>query len=89
MAGRIIIDTEQCKGCGLCVAFCPKGCIVISKHSNRKGFFPAESDNRNCTGCAACAAVCPDVAIKVFRDAKIVTVKSEGKKKAKFAKERL
>ena len=68
MAGKIIIDAERCKGCMLCVAVCPKGCIVTSKKSNKNGYFPAESSNIDCTGCAACAIICPDAAIVVFRD---------------------
>ena len=41
MAGKIIIDVERCKGCGLCVIVCPKNCIEISDKSNKKGYFPA------------------------------------------------
>ena len=68
MAGKVSINTERCKGCGLCVAVCPKRIIVISKKSNKHGYFPAETDNRECTGCAACAVVCPDAVIEVYRD---------------------
>jgi 2-oxoglutarate ferredoxin oxidoreductase subunit delta len=68
MAGKIIIDIQRCKGCGLCVQVCPKNSIVISKQSNKTGYFPAETDNRNCTGCALCAIICPDAAITVYRD---------------------
>ena len=68
MAGKVIIDTERCKGCGLCVAVCPKQIIVISKKSNKKGYFPAETDSSECTGCAACAIMCPDAVIEVLRD---------------------
>jgi 2-oxoglutarate ferredoxin oxidoreductase subunit delta len=68
MAGKIIIDTERCKGCGLCITVCPKGCIIISKHSNKAGYFPAEATNIDCTGCAVCAIVCPDAVIEVYRD---------------------
>ena len=68
MAGKITIDTERCKGCGLCVAVCPKGSIVICKQSNKKGYFPAQQAKDECTGCTLCALVCPDVAIEVHRD---------------------
>ena len=68
MAGKIEIDAEKCKGCGLCIEVCPKGTIRISKNSNGKGYFPAEFWGNGCIGCGACAVMCPDVAIEVFRD---------------------
>jgi len=76
MAGRIIIDIERCKGCGLCVAVCPKKGIALSKKSNKSGYFPAQPVpsvvegvlNTNCTGCCFCALICPDVAIEVQQD---------------------
>jgi len=68
MAGKIIIDIERCKGCGLCVAVCPKNAIVISNKSNKTGYFPAQAKNTDCTGCAMCAIICPDAAIEVHRD---------------------
>ncbi len=68
MAGKIVINTERCKGCGLCVIVCPKDSIVISKKSNKKGYFPAQATDSGCTGCAMCAIICPDAVIEVYRD---------------------
>jgi 2-oxoglutarate ferredoxin oxidoreductase subunit delta len=73
--GRIEIDRERCKGCGLCVTVCPKQQIEISQDLNAKGYYPARfqeehvtgSKQRKCTGCALCAVTCPDVAIEVYR----------------------
>ena len=75
MAGRIIIDSERCKGCGLCLTVCPHNVITISEKSNSKGYFPAEPTGSNCTGCTNCAVVCPDCAIEVFRDTGTINIK--------------
>jgi len=68
MAGKIIIDSERCKGCTLCVTVCPKNVISISEKANSKGYFPAQSTGPDCTGCTNCAVICPDCAIEVYRD---------------------
>lgn len=78
MKGRIEIDRERCKGCGLCITVCPKDNISISEEINAKGYYPAsfaeseaETDDKSqCTGCAMCAITCPDVAIEVYRESK-------------------
>ncbi len=66
---KITVLNDRCKGCGLCVEFCPKNIIELSKTKiNKKGYHPAELiDYKKCIGCTACATMCPDVAIIVER----------------------
>ncbi|MCL2366712.1 MAG: 4Fe-4S binding protein [Oscillospiraceae bacterium] len=60
---------ETCKGCELCVYFCPKKIITISAHINNKGYSPAENLRQDeCVGCKACATVCPDGAISIYKE---------------------
>ena len=60
----------MCKGCGLCVDACPKGCLAISTDTiNKKGYSPAKMVNpEKCIGCAFCATMCPDVVITVEKN---------------------
>ena len=65
------IDKERCKGCALCIEFCPKDSISMSEELNLKGYFvaafSASDDGDGCNGCGTCAVICPDVAIEVER----------------------
>jgi len=71
MSGRIEIDRERCKGCGLCTISCPKGLIKIGSEINRQGYFYVVWEGEeSCTGCALCGEICPDIAIQVWRDKK-------------------
>ena len=68
MKGSIQIDRERCKGCALCIDFCPQKCIRLSDELNLKGYFVAAFDEgMDCTACRSCALMCPDVAIAVSR----------------------
>ncbi len=89
MAGKIKINTERCKGCGLCVIVCPKECIVISEQSNKKGYFPAKALNKGCTGCGSCALICPEAVIEVLKENNIVGIESNEKKKTLPTEEKI
>ena len=65
--GAIVVDTEKCKGCEVCLGACPESVIVMTKAVNGKGYHYAEMANDNCTGCMNCAIVCPDGVITVYR----------------------
>jgi 2-oxoglutarate ferredoxin oxidoreductase subunit delta len=56
----IDIFRDWCKGCGICAAFCPRGCIKM----NAAGEPVVEKADR-CTGCGWCELHCPDFAICV------------------------
>ena len=64
---QVIVDNEYCKGCGLCVYFCPKKQLKVSEKKNKKGYYGAELFGTECTGCLRCALICPDAAIKIVR----------------------
>jgi len=69
--GSVLIDTESCKGCGLCVSFCPKQVVKLGGGLNQLGYHTAEvilgDAAKGCNACARCALMCPDAAITVYR----------------------
>lgn len=65
---KIKIDAKKCKGCGLCVEFCPAKIIALDKHIGKSGTNAAfVVDISKCKGCGFCAIICPDCAIEVSR----------------------
>ena len=66
--GAIVVNTQRCKGCSLCIAACPKDVIALAKKVNVSGYPYAEAVKPNdCIGCASCAIVCPDGCISVYK----------------------
>jgi len=66
---KIYIDKEVCKGCGLCLYFCPKGIFEISRQRNKKGYnFVEAKYPEKCILCKNCEINCPDLAIYVEGD---------------------
>ena len=64
---KVTFNTDNCKGCGLCVDACPKSILAIAEDRiNSKGYSPAVMmDQEKCIGCAFCATMCPDCIITV------------------------
>ncbi len=61
--GAVNITASWCKGCGICVAFCPKGALSLVKDK-------AVHDAEKCIVCGMCELYCPDLAIDVDKSQK-------------------
>lgn len=67
--GRIVIDTDRCKGCSLCIHACPLNLLELDNHLNIKGYQPMKIHTpEKCIACANCALMCPDVVITVYKE---------------------
>lgn len=66
LRGTVVIDTERCKGCELCIPACPPGVLHMSTNRNDSGYLlPVLTEG--CTGCSACLMVCPDFCFEVYQ----------------------
>lgn len=59
---RIIhhIEPSWCKGCGICVHFCPRQVLALDENGR---VYAAEP--QSCIGCRLCELRCPDLAIAI------------------------
>jgi 2-oxoglutarate ferredoxin oxidoreductase subunit delta len=68
MSCQHTIDKDRCKGCGLCVAVCPKNVLELSDEVNTMGYFPAyQARPEACIYCTSCCIMCPDAAITITK----------------------
>jgi 2-oxoglutarate ferredoxin oxidoreductase subunit delta len=56
----IRVKIEWCKGCGICVAFCPKNVLEM------EGGKVSVARPDDCIDCKLCELRCPDFAITVY-----------------------
>ncbi len=55
---EIKVKREWCKGCGICVHFCPKQCLELDERDKIVMARPED-----CIKCGQCEQRCPDFAI--------------------------
>ena len=65
--GKILIDQNRCKGCGLCIAACPKKHIRMANQEDFRGIRVACFEGgHDCTGCGFCPPDCPYRALEMI-----------------------
>lgn len=57
---KLVIQRQWCKGCRVCVEFCPKQVLDIDGEDKIYAKHP-----ENCIFCNMCGLRCPDLAIEV------------------------
>jgi NAD-dependent dihydropyrimidine dehydrogenase PreA subunit len=58
--GKIRVDMDECKGCGLCIEACPPRVMAMSERLNHYGYRTATYAGSGCTGCGICFLACPE-----------------------------
>jgi len=62
--GQVVVIEDRCKGCGFCIANCPRQVLRFSSTFNKKGYHPPEvNDASRCVNCHFCEVLCPEFAI--------------------------
>ena len=56
------INEAWCKGCDICVKFCPERCLRLNEDGKAEMVKP-----ELCTGCRLCEMLCPDFAIRLHK----------------------
>jgi 2-oxoglutarate ferredoxin oxidoreductase subunit delta len=59
----VSVNPKFCKGCSICVVFCPKQVLALDDLGK---IYVQEPDN--CIECGQCQLRCPDFAITVLKD---------------------
>ncbi len=57
---ELVINRDWCKGCGICVTFCPKKVLELDRDEKACAVRPED-----CICCSLCELRCPDLAIEV------------------------
>ena len=64
--GQVYLIPSRCKGCRLCIQFCPQKVLRESENTNQKGYhYPEVVDGgtQECVNCEFCTLICPEFAI--------------------------
>ncbi len=59
---KVNVKNEWCKGCGICLSFCPKNVLALDDDGKVYA-----KDPDKCSGCGNCEIYCPDFAISLGR----------------------
>ena len=65
----IEIDEDYCKGCSICIDFCPLEVLELSDRINSRGYYPpVPVHEERCIGCRFCELLCPEFSIMIINE---------------------
>ena len=70
----VLIDSDNCTGCGICLGICMRNCLEFSERPNGLGRFPVRYKGQGCSGDRACDRACPEedaIAVRLFEPARV------------------
>jgi len=71
LANSVKINGNLCKGCDICIEFCPKEVFKASSEVGERGYFvPVVVKPENCSACMLCEHLCPELAITIIVEKK-------------------
>lgn len=62
LSKKLFIEKSWCKGCGICIEFCPTGALGMD------GEKVCMKEESKCVLCGLCELRCPDYAIYIQKD---------------------
>ena len=67
--GAVVVNTERCKGCNLCVVACSSDVLELHPREDiNKGYHYVYMKYPDaCIGCASCGLVCPDGCLTIYK----------------------
>ncbi|NLK67188.1 MAG: 4Fe-4S binding protein [Campylobacteraceae bacterium] len=89
MTKAVWVNESACKGCKICVSYCPAGVIAMrDEPTSIVGAIVEVVDESSCIGCRECEFHCPDFAIFVADESyKFAKLTKESKQRAIKIKE--
>ncbi|MDD3137150.1 MAG: 4Fe-4S binding protein, partial [Methanoregula sp.] len=82
---NLILNSETCTGCGICVDACPEEAIVLGLvGASRRGAInyaaPVDVDETKCSYCGVCVVMCPfnALTLKVDNQERLPILEKEG-----------
>jgi len=63
---RVMVIKGWCKGCGICIEFCPKKALALDQDGHCHLAYPDR-----CILCGMCEHICPDFAITLLEPEEI------------------
>jgi 2-oxoglutarate ferredoxin oxidoreductase subunit delta len=71
VASEVYINEALCKGCDICIEFCPKDVFEVSSEVGPRGYFvPVVAKPEDCSACMLCEHLCPELALTVVAQKK-------------------